>query len=194
MTAVGPSGSPNPRPVSINPIDVFITTQKGSVVYPKDPLSLTFFVDGRFYNQGVFVDSIDCWFRTKDDVSPVSCEIRPVVNGYPSSFEILPFSVAILQPEEVVASTTFDTTKYSRFRFESPVHLPPGQYAFVIQSDSLNYVLYTAVLGQFELNDPTKRVTEQPYIGSLFKSQNASTWTAEQNEDLTFRVNIAAVS
>ena len=32
------------------------------------------------------------------------------------------------------------------------------------------------------------RVNTQPTLGSLFKSQNASTWTPSQYEDLTFRL------
>ena len=29
-------------------------------------------------------------------------------------------------------------------------------------------------------------ITQQPYLGSLFKSQNASTWTPSQLEDMKF--------
>ena len=32
----------------------------------------------------------------------------------------------------------------------------------------------------------TRTISEQPYAGVLFKSQNASTWTADQYEDLKF--------
>ena len=31
-----------------------------------------------------------------------------------------------------------------------------------------------------------RTISEQPYLGSLFKSQNASTWTADQTQDLKF--------
>ena len=191
VTAQGPVGSASPKTISVNEFPLTITTSALHELYPKDPLSQTFFVDGRIYGKGVFIDSIDVWFREKDDVVPVNCEIRPVVNGYPSSFEILPFASIVVNPENVVTSTTFDSTKYTRFKFKDVVHLPPGQYAFVIQTNSTKYVLYSAILGQFQLDDTTKRVIEQPYIGSLFKSQNASTWTPEQNEDLTFRINVA---
>jgi hypothetical protein len=34
----------------------------------------------------------------------------------------------------------------------------------------------------------TRTISEQPYAGVLFKSQNASTWTADQYEDLKFTV------
>ena len=34
-------------------------------------------------------------------------------------------------------------------------------------------------------------ISGQPYAGSLFKSQNASTWTAEQTQDLKFHMKTA---
>ena len=33
-----------------------------------------------------------------------------------------------------------------------------------------------------------RTISEQPYAGVLFKSQNASTWTADQYEDLKFAI------
>ncbi len=36
-----------------------------------------------------------------------------------------------------------------------------------------------------------KVISGQPYAGSLFKSQNASTWTAEQTDDLKFHLKVA---
>ena len=41
-------------------------------------------------------------------------------------------------------------------------------------------------------NDRT--ISEQPYAGVLFKSQNASTWTADQYEDLKFNIYKASFS
>ena len=34
-------------------------------------------------------------------------------------------------------------------------------------------------------------ISGQPYAGSLFKSQNASTWSAEQTDDLKFHLKVA---
>jgi hypothetical protein len=34
-------------------------------------------------------------------------------------------------------------------------------------------------------------ISQQPYLGSMFKSQNSTTWTAEQNEDVKFTINRA---
>ena len=50
--------------------------------------------------------------------------------------------------------------------------------------------MYTPRLGQTTL-DGSRLISQQPYLGSMFKSQNASTWTAEQNEDVKFKINRA---
>lgn len=187
IQAVGPAGGN--KPVVINDQYFDITTANDFYSNPFDPLAQTFFVDGRIYDEGVFISSIDLWFKSKGIINPVTVEIRPVVNGYPSSLEVLPFAVAVKNPEDVLASPEFDPDSFTRFKFESPVHLVPGQYSFVVLANT-EYILYTAGIGEFELNSPTTRVTEQPYIGSLFLSQNASTWTPDQTKDLTFRINI----
>jgi hypothetical protein len=186
VTAQGPDG----KKVSINDRELKISSAATAPSDPFDPLAQTFFINGNYYEQGVFATSIDLWFRKKGSVAPVLVEIRPVVNGYPSSLEILPFAQVIVNPENINVSTTFNVDNYTTFKFDSPVYLPPGQYCFVVLAQSVDYELYTARIGEFQLDNPTVRVDKQPYIGSLFKSQNASTWTPEQTEDLTFRLNI----
>lgn len=37
-------------------------------------------------------------------------------------------------------------------------------------------------------NSGGRGIAEQPYLGSLFKSQNSTTWTADQMSDITFRI------
>jgi len=159
-----------------------------------DPVAQTFFVDSTTYPAGTFVSSVDLWFAEKDDSVPVTVEIRPVVNGYPSSLEIMPFGVTTVDADTITVSAvanTPSTTEFTKFIFNNPVFLSPGQYALVIKGPSQKYRIYTAVLGDFLLNQPDQRVSAQPYIGSMFKSQNASTWSPEQYEDIMFRVNTA---
>jgi hypothetical protein len=154
---------------------------------PSDPVAQTFFVSPAIYPNGIFIDSLDLYFRTKSDTLPVSVQIRPTVNGYPSSRDIVPFSIVTKEPENVFISD--DASIPTNFKFEAPVYLPPGEHSFVALCDTTEYEIYTAVLGEFLLTDPTLRITEQPAIGSLFKSQNASTWTPVQEEDVMFRIN-----
>ncbi len=37
----------------------------------------------------------------------------------------------------------------------------------------------------------SQQISGQPYAGSLFLSQNASTWTAEQTDDMKFTMKVA---
>lgn len=168
-------------------IEVLTKDDTGKVWH--DPLAQTFLVSGRDYPDGVFISSLDLWFRTKDPIFPVQVSIRPTVNGFPSSTEVIPFAYSTKDPSNITAAETFDIDNFTRFTFPSPIYLQPGEYSFVVAANSKEYTLYSSVLGEFQLDDPTLRVTTQPYLGSLFKSQNASAWSPEQNEDITFRLN-----
>ena len=45
-------------------------------------------------------------------------------------------------------------------------------------------------IGEQQINS-NRTISQQPYAGVLFKSQNGSTWTAEQNEDIKFKIKRA---
>jgi hypothetical protein len=57
-------------------------------------------------------------------------------------------------------------------------------------SNSLKYEAWISEMGD-NIIGTTRKVSEQPYAGVFFKSQNASTWSADQNQDLTFQLNRA---
>jgi hypothetical protein len=164
-----------------------VTVQTGSR-YWHDPLAESFLVDDLAYPQGMYVSSVDIWFRTKSSNVPVTLEIRRTVNGYPESTRSIPFAESILQPEQISISTNGTTA--TTFNFANPIHLSPGEYALVLTSNSQDYQVFICEVGQTELNG-TQKVNKQPYIGSLFKSQNASTWEANQNQDLKFLIRRA---
>jgi len=151
-----------------------------------DPVAQTFFVDARQYPNGIFLESIDLYFKSKSQTLPVTVELRPTVNGYPSSRDIVPFSIVTKEPEDVFI--TNDASIATNFKFECPIYLPPGEHCFVARCDTTDYQIYTAVLGDTLLTDPELRITEQPAVGSMFKSQNLSTWTPVQEEDVMFRM------
>ena len=146
-----------------------------------DPLAQTVLCD---QPNGMFVTKLDVFFSEKDDALPVWCEIRDVKNGYPGR-TILPFSKVTLQPAEVSVSADTASTA-TTFTFSSPVFLQQGQEAaIVLASNSPNYKVWIARLGEVEIGG-TRTISSQPTLGSLFKSQNASTWTPSQYEDLKF--------
>ena len=161
-----------------------------------DPLAQTFLVQSP---GGAFLSKIDIFFATKDSNLPVTLEIREVVNGYPGK-RILPFSKVTLNPIDVhlsdttVAMTDGSGSSYPKydtpttFTFPSPVYVQDGQeYAIVLASDSNNYKVWISQMGDIIPNS-SRTISEQPYAGVLFKSQNASTWTANQDQDLKFTI------
>jgi hypothetical protein len=152
-----------------------------------DPLAQTFLVQS---NGGSFITKVDVFFATKDIGIPVTLQIREVVNGYPGQ-RVLPFSRVTLTPDKVNVDPSGIEPVATTFTFASPVYLQDAtEYCIVLLSDSNAYRVWIAQLG--EKNIGTDRfISEQPYAGVLFKSQNASTWTANQEQDLKFTIYAA---
>ena len=149
-----------------------------------DPLAQTFLIQSQ---GGSFITKLDLFFATKDVNIPVTVQIREVINGYPGS-KILPFSRTVLMPNAINVDITGILNTATTITFDSPVYLQDQtEYCIVLLSDSNNYRVWVAQLG--EKNIGTDRfISEQPYAGVLFKSQNASTWTANQEQDLKFKI------
>jgi hypothetical protein len=162
-------------------------TEERQVGY-HDPLAQTFLIDDE---GGVFLTSIDVFFSTKDLAIPVTVQVRDVVNGYPGQ-KILPFSEVTLNPGSVNTST--DGTTATKFTFASPVYIQSNiEYCFVVMANSQDYNAYVARIGETSL-DTNRTISAQPYAGVLFKSQNGMTWSAEQNEDMKFKLRRAEFS
>ena len=149
-----------------------------------DPLAQTFLIDKE---GGVFLSKIDLYFATADTKGiPVTVQIRNVVNGYPGP-NIVPFSTVTLNPTSVNTSTDGQTA--TTFTFDSPVYLEHNtEYCFVIMSNSNEYTVWTSKIGEFDVFTG-ERISEQPYAGVMFKSQNASTWTPDQEQDIKFNIH-----
>ncbi len=146
-----------------------------------DPLAQSFMVDEA---KGIFVTSCDVFFATKDNEElPVTLQLRTMKGGYPTT-KILPFSEVSLSPSQV--NVTNNGITATTFTFKGPVYLEGNtDYCIVLLSESSKYQTYISRVGETDLITGTY-VSEQPYLGSLFKSQNASTWEPSQWEDLKF--------
>ena len=210
---------------------------------------------------GEYLTKIDVFFGQKDENIPVTCQIRTMNTGYPTT-KVLPFASKTLPPfftgtvsltsgsnivtgsgtkftEEFkvndvlqfegaylsggtlvtgVTSITSDTSmtlnspaftsvsgaKFgipvnsvtgkqssdasapTTFHFDSPVYVQNGvEVAIVLQTDSDKYLAWISRMGEKDVGG-NRMISEQPYLGVLFKSQNNSTWSAYDFEDLKF--------
>lgn len=172
--------------------DTFSSSATGGGVvqgYKKiSPIAQSFYISEVDYPKGIFVPYIDLFFSTRGAL-PVEVQLRTMVNGYPDSKNIVPGAVAVVEAEDVRVTGSPDPTSplsYTRFTFNSPVYLFPGfEYAIIVNSNDYDYEIYATELGEKVIGSD-RIVSEQPFLGSLFRSQNGSTYSAIQTEDLMF--------
>jgi len=154
-----------------------------------DPLAQTFKIDAK---NGIYLSKVSLFFQTKDDTLPVTIQIRETTLGTPNQ-TILGYSEVTLNPDDVNVSE--DGTVATDFRFESPIYLKPGvDYALVVMASVTTYNLWISRLGEADVTTLATEsgrvlVTEQPLLGSLFKSQNSRIWTPSQYEDMKFVIH-----
>lgn len=161
------------------------------------PLTQTFIVPGKLagkYNNGIFVTKITLYFRSKDNIEPISIHIRPMVNGNPSTTDIIPGSTAIKQAADINVSATTVTqgsvgpaTDFNIFCKLSG----DQEYAICINTNSKNYVLFSAQYGDPGYSPTWVNAMKEPYVGKLYKSQGTNIWQEEYNTGLCFDVSKA---
>ena len=150
-----------------------------------DPLAQTFLVQRE---GGMFVTKADVFCQAKSDTQPLVVRLRTTLNGYPTD-KIIPLSEAVIQPQDVQVSE--DGSLPTTATFPAPVYLEPDtEYALETFCEAPEYTLWVAELGKIDVLG-NRTISEQPTLGSLFKSQNGTTWNASQYEDLKFNLYYA---
>jgi|LWDU01.1.fsa_nt_gi hypothetical protein len=180
--------------VAVPPVVTRATTRNTTLVGVNrireyyDPVAESFMLPSE---TGGFVKSIDLFFRTRDETptqTPVVLEIRPMENGYPTPF-MIPGARVVKYPDEIFTSD--NGTSNTRFEFDTLIPLMGGEeYCMVVISDSLDYNIWISELGGRD-RATNEYIGAQPYLGSMFTSQNNRTWTAEQTRDIKFNINCA---
>ena len=165
----------------------------------RDPLAQSFWVpevrtqtidgvDQRVSSDGVFVTSGEVYFKSADDEIPVTVQIRTIQNGIPTGTIVAETEISAASAS---ANLSTDGSAATTFSFAEPVYLQSGYwYALILKAETTAYNVFISRMGEEDLI--TKSLNDkQPTLGSLFKSQNASTWTPSQFEDLKFKLNKA---
>jgi len=156
-----------------------------------DPTAQTFYVDPQVYPYGLYIAGVKLFFKSKDSGNiPVTVQIRPTVNGAPNSDYWYPESVVTKYPSSVAISNTpalGDSATQTSFEFSSPVFLKPGLHALVVLTDSPEYQMWEAEKGATTVRN--EYVGVNPYVGTLYKSQNAMEYVPYINEDLMFQLD-----
>lgn len=140
-----------------------------------DPLAQTFTM-----KTNTQVSGVDLWFAAAA-TTPVNVQIRETTAGFPNQLVLAETTILPGAINLAGAST--------RILFNSPVILLSDvEYAIVVLCGDASGALSVAEIGKFDAI-AQQWITEQPYsIGVLLSSSNASTWTAHQDRDMTFRL------
>jgi len=150
----------------------------------RNPIAQSFFVED---TNGIYLTKVDLFFKSRVTTSPVCLQIRPMVNGFPSTSEIIPQSTVYVNGSNI--NTSADATAATSFEFEEPLYLIGSHdYAIVVITNSDEYEIYIAQIDEFEIGTTAGRVARNPALGSLFYSANGGTFTASQDQDLTFKI------
>lgn len=139
-----------------------------------DPLAQTFSLPSAAMLGGVDL------FVTAKGTSPIIVQIRETLVGYPTSVVL---SEGRLDPAGITVG------QWNRFLLDTPVSVGANvELAIVVLCNDALGSIGVAELGKFDATQQ-RWVTNQPYqIGVLLSSSNASTWTAHQDRDMTFRL------
>lgn len=155
-----------------------------------DCLAQSFFINPARFPDGLFVTSIEVFFKTVDNATPIVLQLREMLEGGTPSSTILPHGRVLLPGAAVAASD--DASVSTIFRFNRPVYLKPStDYCFVLRSSSMGYNVWCSQVGQTDVTTGTI-IDEQPFNGTLFKTENGRTWTPDQYQDVKFTLNKAS--
>jgi hypothetical protein len=178
-------------------------TTSTTTIYYVDPLAQSFTVggvadteNGNTPNEdanGAYLTAVDLFFASKDENNaPLTVEIRTVELGTPTRTVI--GNPVTLKPSDISISS--DASVATTVTFDYPIYLAPGlEYAIVLLAPQTDqYEVWIAEMGEKTIetanlpDSQAVRYSRQFAIGSLFKSQNGSIWSANQYQDLKFKL------
>lgn len=152
-------------------------------MFSSDPVAQSFKLD-----ESCFITRIDLFFKSVDNTSnQIWVQIRPLVNGYPSSDTII--TDIKYTPADINPYVSEDGTKAFPVVLPIPIYLDAGtQYCFIVGGYSPDTKVWISTLGETALNIPGKVVETPPTGGVMFSSVNGETWNAEQTQNITFNL------
>lgn len=146
--------------------------------YP-DPIAESFILDDDAIITGA------AFYLASVPDSDVFVKIVQMENGYPTNNVI---AKTIVQYGNCIANPTTPLLGENIVKFVTPIALSANTwYALVVGSTSTKGKLWYGKLGNIDLTS-TKAISQQPSLGSMFMSQNSSTWTADQQSDLMYKL------
>ena len=126
----------------------------------KQPIAQSFYINEV---NVIYCTKVELFFAAKDTALPVQIQIRPMVEGFPSSSKIIPGTIKMLPASSVNVDTSGPDLTATEFIFDEPVFLKGQEdYALVVIADSQDYKIYLAEIDQFQVGSTERRANKQP--------------------------------
>ena len=160
----------------------------------RNPMAQTFRV---VESGGSVLTAVGLYFRSAPPAGarqlPIIVELRPVVNGAPSSTRFIPGTQvkATAAAIRAVASATFGPSTEYKFTFPEPVYIPENTEVALVAYTAApigQYRIWAGTLGEHYAGSTTKLVTKQLNSGVFYQSSNGTAWTSDQLTDIAFKV------
>lgn len=145
-----------------------------------DPVGQSFVLD-----TDTLLSGVDVYFEAKPaSRAPIILEIRGVTNGVINN---IVYAHKSLQATEVSVSP--DSSVPTRFNLDSPVYCEKNtQYAFVLKSNSDEYRLWVADMGEDDVLTKETILKNVYLSGLMYSSSNNAAWSIHQTSDIKFRL------
>jgi len=149
-----------------------------------DPLAQSF-----AFQQARVITSVGVYFGSKSTTDNITMQVRGLSDGGLPNRTI--YAERLLTPDKIKISE--DASLETRIALDDPLMVKPGEgYCIVFITDSADYTMWCATLGQKTLGSNGQTVVSQPYVnGVLFSSSNAVSWTVHQETDMKFNIYTA---
>ena len=140
-----------------------------------------------------FVTALEVYFSHVDLVNQaVDIELRTMSNGYPTKESLAMRNYLTPQIQPYISA---DASVPFRVEWNTPVFVKGGtEFCFVLGGWSQGTRAWVARLGDPLIDDPTKIHdvnSKTGDLGTCFRSQNGITWTAEQFDDIKYKLYTA---
>ena len=141
-----------------------------------DPLAQTFHVNEA--KDGAMITKVDLYFN-EAGTRPILIQMVNTKDGFPSEKIIQQKTIDVA---DVNVST--DASVATTVVFDSPIFLAQDNtYAILIKVDQPGCKVFFSDIGQNNLGD-NRTISKNPLTGTMFLSQNGSTWTPHQTRDI----------
>lgn len=137
--------------------------------------------------EGMFVTSVDLFFKDKHPTYGVWVEIREMDSAGGITRNQVPLSEVWLTPSEINISN--DASLATNIKFPSPVFLySDTQYAFVIHTVAINpdTYIWVARLGETDIKTGNQ-YTSRPLTGTFYTTNNNLNWNIVDDLDLCIK-------